>query len=390
MTRARSLRRGASLASLTVAVAVLAPAALRAQSSQFGFRGVGIPTRGLSVRSMSTGGSFSIFDPQSSLNPAALGPLDFSSASFTALQEYRSTGNPFGSASVRETRFPQVTLSGPIKHMPIVLGASYSAYSNRDFSIVSSDTAVLRGVPVPVNDTLDSRGGLSSARVAGAYRLGEHTSVGIAFHLITGSDRVVQRRDFTDTTYLPVSERSELSYSGVGASIGLVQQIGARMLVALAARSDGHVNIDKDSARVGRLDLPYTFSGGVRYRFGRRLDLAAQGVYQTWSGANSDLGGTDNPPGFNTMELSFGGEYTPDPRRPSRRPIRFGVRYGTLPFPIVPGAQPHELGLALGTGARFAKDRAGVDLSLEHVSRSDGTGRSERAWLIGLGVTIRP
>jgi hypothetical protein len=27
---------------------------------------------------------------------------------------------------------------------------------------------------------------------------------------------------------------------------------------------------------------------------------------------------------------------------------------------------------------------------VEHVTRSDGTGRSERAFLIGLGITIRP
>jgi hypothetical protein len=386
--RARRFR-SASLPSVALLLGCVLPGALAAQSSQFGFRGVGLPTRPIGVRAMSTGGSFGMFDPQSSLDPAALGALDATTASFNGLQEYRSTTNPAGSESQRETRFPQVTLGGPIKKTPLVLGLSYSAYSNRDFSIASAGTATLRGVPVPVNDTLNSRGGISSIRLAAAYRLGGKTFVGAAFHILTGSDRVEQHRSFSDTTYRPVAERSELSYAAVGVSVGLTQQVGSRMLVALAARSDGHANIDKDSTRIGRLDLPYSFAAGVRYRVGRRLDLGAQGQYATWSGANSDLSAGD-PPGFNTIDLSFGGEYTPDPRRPGRHPIRFGARYGTLPFPIVAGAQPHELGFSVGTGARFAKDRAGVDVSVEHVSRSDGTGRSERAFLIGLGITIRP
>jgi hypothetical protein len=56
---------------------------------------------------------------------------------------------------------------------------------------------------------------------------------------------------------------------------------------------------------------------------------------------------------------------------------------------VIEGDQPHEFGLSLGTGIRFAQERAGIDLGLEHVWRSAGA-YSERAFLLNLGVTVRP
>ena len=105
--------------------------------------------------------------------------------------------------------------------------------------------------------------------------------------------------------------------------------------------------------------------------------------------ADSDLLAQGGTGAQNTVEVSLGAEFTPDPRRPSRRPIRFGARYGTLPFTLVAGEQPHEVGVSLGTGLRFAQDRAGVDVGVEHVWRSEGV-YSERTFLVNLGVSIRP
>ena len=58
-----------------------------------------------------------------------------------------------------------------------------------------------------------------------------------------------------------------------------------------------------------------------------------------------------------------------------------------MPFPLVPGEQPHEFGLSAGTGLRFAQERAGIDLGLEHVWRSAGA-YSERAFLVSLGMSV--
>ena len=373
---------------LILLVLLALPATAAAQSSQFGARGLGQPGRGLSTRSAGSAGAFGLFDAESSLNPAALGNVQAVTAGFTGIQGYRSVDNPGGSASLRESRFPLVTVVGPVHKFPLVLGVSYSSYADRDFSFASADTLDIRGAPVPVFDTLSSRGGISDFRLAGSYRLGR-TTVGGAFHVLTGSDRLQSHRTFGDTAYLPVAEKTELSYAGVGASVGAIQQVGPKLSVAAIARSDGHVGVDRDSTRVYQVDLPYTVGLGLRWQASPKLAVAGQGIFRTWSGANSDLLATGAPGAENTVDLALGGEYTGDLRRPYRRPLRFGVRYATLPFPLLAAEQPTEFAVSIGSGTRFGQQRAGVDVALEHVWRKAGEFK-ERAFLVSIGVSVRP
>jgi hypothetical protein len=367
----------------------MAPGLAAAQSSQFGVRGLGQPGRSLSARSVSSGGAFGMFDSESSLNPAALGGLRTITAGFSSLQDYRHLENPAGTASLRDTRFPQISVAGPFRRVPAALGVSFSNYSSRDFTLATADTVAIREVAVPVSDTFSSRGGLSDLRIGGAYRIGETWSLGAAFHVITGSERLRTSRTFDDSAFEPTRQTTELSYAGIGVSLGAIRHFGPGFSVAATVRSDGHANVDRDSARVAIVDLPFTFGVGARWQARPKLALAAQGLVSTWSGANSDLLDQGGTGARNTVSLALGGEYTPDLRRPARRPIRFGARYGTLPFPLVAGEQPHEFGVSLGSGIRFAQERAGIDLGLEHVWRSAGA-YSERAFLINVGVTLRP
>jgi hypothetical protein len=247
----------------------------------------------------------------------------------------------------------------------------------------------LRGVPVGVIDSFSSRGGLSDLRAAGAYRFHDRWLLGLGLHAITGSNRLESRRAFNDSSYLSSVQRAEVSYAGVGVSVGLIRQFGNRFAVAVMARSDGHVNVDRDSARVGTIDLPYTFGLGFRWQPAPKLELATQGMVRTWSAANSDLLQQGGIGAENTFEVAAGAEYTPDLKRPSQRPLRFGAYYARLPFPLVPGEQGHEFGVSAGSGMRFAQQRAGIDLSLEHVWRSEGVYR-ERAFVVSIGMSVRP
>jgi hypothetical protein len=372
---------------LALLVAPLAGAT--AQSSEFGVRGLGMPGRPLSTRAFSMGGAFGLFDGESGLNPAALGRVGALGADFTSLQDFRHVENPAGTKSVRETRFPFIAIAGPIKRYPAVLGISFANYASRDFTLASVDTIPLRGVLVPVNDTLSSRGGLSDLRLAGAYRIQDAWLIGGAFHIITGSARMRFHRAFADSSYQALTQSSELSYAGIGLDLGVIRNFGPGFSVAATVRSDGHVNVDRDSSRAGTIDLPYTFGFGMRWHARPKLEMASQLLVHTWSGANSDLLEQGGVGSKNNYEASFGLEYTPNLRRPARRPLRLGVRYGTLPFLLDTGEQPKEFGVSAGTGIRFAQERAGVDLGLEHVWRSAGAF-SERTLLLNLGVTVRP
>jgi hypothetical protein len=375
-------------ASLLVLLALL-PGVARAQSSQFGVRGLGIPGRGLAVSATGSAGAFGLFDPESSLNPAALGAVATLTSVFTAAQSFRHTENPAGTASLRDTRFPHLSVAGPVRQAAAAVGLSYSNYTSRDFTVATEATIDLRGVPVGVTDSFSSRGGLNDFRLAGSYRVHNSWTLGAGVHIITGSNRLESRRVFSDPNYLSTTQRSEISYAGVGVSGGVIRGFGPRLAIAALVRTDGHVNVDRDSARVGRIDLPYSFGFGLRLQPGAQWDLGVQTIVRTWSGANSDLLEQGGNGAENTFEVAAGARFTSDPKRPYRRPIRLGVRYATLPFPLLPGEQSHEFGVSLGSGMRFAQQRAGVDLALEHLWRSGGA-YSERAFIVSLGVSVRP
>lgn len=379
---------------LPVLLVCAAPLPLLAQSSEFGTRGLGLPGRAESVRALGTGGSFGLFDGGSSQNPAALAEAYVLTATFTGMESFRSSTGPGGTLSGRDMRFPQITVAGPVGHRPFSVGASYSNYSDRDFSVATSSELELRGAPVTSFDTLTSRGGLNDIRLGVAYRGPSAWNLGVAFHLITGSARTELRRGFSDTAYAPVFQSAEISYAGIGFSAGLLHTMG-RLTIAAMARTDGNANVDRDSTRVNRIGLPASFGAGIRYHAGSRLDLAAQGLYRGWSAADAALIAGGGTGAQNTVSISGGGEYATDLRRPYRRPIRFGAHYTRLPFPIVTSGKPSEFGVSVGTGTRFLDARtrrevAGLDLAVEHLWRREGTAYREGAWLLTFGVTIKP
>lgn len=377
-------------AMLVLAWLVALAGAAEAQSSQFGVRGLGLPGRNLSTRARSTGGSFGLFDSESSLTPTSLAGLGGMTAGFNITPEWRRWESPTGSASLQDTRFPLLLIGGPLPHRSVWLGISFSSYVDRDYRLASVDTVTIRSVPVGVTDTLSSTGGLDDLRFATAFRPSEGWTLGAAFHVITGSNRLESRRVFADTLFLPIRQTSELSYAGVGFSLGAARRVSSKLTLAALIRSDGHANVDRDSTRISRIDLPYSFAAGLLFRPTPKLQVAGQLLYRTWSGANSDLVSQGGIGAVNTIDLSAGIELIPDSRRPNRRPIRLGLRYADLPFPLATGQKAHEFSLSVGTGTRFAKGRAGVDLAVERAWRSDGSTQKERAFLFTAGISVRP
>lgn len=374
---------------LLLALLALSPVTLAAQASQFGVRGLGVPGRPLSTRAAGSSGAFAMFDAESGLNPATIGGLAAMTATFNGTESFRTVENPAGTESLRDTRFPYVSFGGPARGTPFAVGVSYSNYMNRDFSNATHDTLEVRDVLVPVFDTLSSRGGMSDLRIAGSFKARERSVLGASFHILTGTNRMEQHRTFSDEQYLPLEQSTELSFAGVGVSVGAVHQLGRSLWVAAMARSDGGASVEKDSAAVGDIDLPYSLGLGLRWKMGARLDLAGHGIFRTWSGANSDLLALGGSGADNTVEFAFGGEFMSDPRRPHRVPIRFGGHYATLPFLLAPGLQPTEYSASLGSGVRFAQDRASLDVAVGYLSRSTGDFE-ERGFTLSFGVAVRP
>lgn len=369
---------------------VLAAAPAAAQSSQFGVRGLGIPIQPISVRAAATGGGLGLFDLESRLNPASFALVPSVVASFQTVQSWRTSENPVGRASARDNGFPGVFVAGPVGGTPLAVAVSASGYTDRTFSLASRDTLDLRGVPVEVYDTLSSRGGLTDLRVAVAYAASRSFQAGIGFHVITGSNRIVNARRFGDSLYAGAREVSNISYLGVGLSAGLLVRVVPAISLAALVRLDDRLNVDRDTARIGRTRLPVTLAAGLRVQLSERFLMAGYGERRSWSKANEDLIAQGGIGAENVWVVGGGLELLTNARRPNHRPIRAGVRFGTLPFPLEAGQRAHETGVSIGTGFRFVGDRAGLDLTLERVWRGDGGRFTETATLLSLAVSVRP
>ena len=383
-----------------VAAAMTVAAQARAQSSEFGIRGLGLPGRELSARSLALGGAGGLFDGESSLNPGALGTLINTTALFTSTGGWRNTTNPAGTSSTRDTRFPQILIGGPIAHRTFAIGVSYSMYTDRDFTVVSDGVASPRGLPIVVHDTLTSRGGIDDIRLGGAWIAGRHLAIGGALHFLAGSNRLASRRFWEDTTYQSPQDVAELSYTGIGFSAGAIWQPIPHVELAASIRHDGSVTIQRDStgngqvlfptSTIGTVSMPTTLSAAARLTPTPRLAVMVSGTTRNWSVSNSSLVAQGAPGAGNTIEINGGVEVFRDLHRPLKYPLRLGARYTQLPFLLVTGTQPHEYGFSIGTGRRFAQERGGFDIAVEHVWRSQGSSYTESATLITFGISVRP
>ncbi|HSE53007.1 MAG TPA: hypothetical protein VLB00_12520 [Gemmatimonadales bacterium] len=363
---------------------------LAAQSSQFGVRGLGLPMRPHSVRAVGTGGAFGLFDAESSFNPGSIGQVSFTSASFQTVQSWRHSESPSGSASGRDNRYPGIFVAGPIGGTRLAISLSASGYTDRNFSIASRDTLMLRDVPVETTDTLRSLGGVSDVRAAIAWNSSPSLQIGVGIHMLTGSNRITSTRRFSDTSYAGAAEQFTVSYLGMGVSAGIVARLGRAVSLSGMIRADDKLRVERDSLRLGTTKLPITLAGGARVQFGDQLQLAGSATYRSWSSADEDLVAQGGIGSNNTTEFNAGLEYLRDPRRPNNLPLRLGFYHAKLPFPLVLGEDASETGISIGTSKRFVGERAGIDLALGQVWRKGGAGFSERATLLTLGVSVRP
>jgi hypothetical protein len=274
--------------------------------------------------------------------------------------------------------------------VPLAISISASGYTDRNFSLASVDTIILRDAPVEARDTITSLGGISDLRAAIAWRQSKSVQWGLGLHILTGSNRITSHRVFSDSAYSGASERSTLSYLSAGISAGVTVRVINPLTLAAMIRADNSIRIERDTSLVSKVRLPLTASGGARLQVGKKTLIAGSVLFRSWSRSDSALVAMGGIGSRNTVEWNGGFEFTPDPSRPGRRPIRLGVYHASLPFPVQGSVHPSETGVSAGTSTEFAGGRARGDITLSRVWRTGGEGFSERAFLLNLGISLRP
>ena len=367
-------------------VALLAAAPLQAQNSAYGVLGIGFPSAPFGTAARAMGGGPSATDPQSFVNPAALGNVPSLFVQAASMQEFRSYSiGSVNASGLRQNRFPYAVVAGPLGPR-FVYSLGFDSYAERTYSAATDGTITIRGQPVGFSDRIGSSGGIADIRAAGAWSPNARVSVGFAWHFLTGSAKVTTSRSFTDPVYRSFSDVVDARYSGYGASAGVMYARSTRVRLGASVRMDTKLNREVGEDLQAQVSLPVTLAGGAEFRPTPLLRVAATGAFRTWSRADADLAvaGTN---AFNTIDLGLGVEMGGAAGGPPL-PIRLGVRFATLPFSPTTD-QPREVDLTAGTGLRMAAGRAHLDFTVERVMR-DGGGASERAWQLTAGFHVRP
>lgn len=361
-----------------------------AQSSVFDVRALGIPQPPLSARAVGMSGSVSQLDGMSGTNPAAITSVIGLTAGFNFFQDWRSSTTPGGTGSGADAGLPYVAVVNRIKESPYYFSGSFGSYTDRDFGFVTTDSTIVNGVPVGYRDSLESRGGTSDLRLAVGYRKDKTLALGFGLHFITGSNRFYLNRTFSDSVFTPVRQRSELAYNAIGFSLGAVYHPMEPLLVTAVLRHDGSLNVDRDSLQAYTYELPWTLAGSAQYQVGRRGTLNAEVSYTTWADASEELVANGGVGADNVFSASLGAEISTSRLQPGTFPIRLGMRTRQLPFPLAVGQQPTEFSVSAGSGTRFAKGHAAFDLALQRLWRKADGGFSEDAWILTVGLTLKP
>lgn len=373
---------------LTAAVmATLAGTNANAQGSLSGL-GFGYPVGGTSTRASATGGAFAEFDPLSPINPASLGGLARTVLTAQTEPEFRTMR--LGSTREKSTaqRVPLVMLAVPVR-AGVAVGISASTLLDRSYSTVTSGEVIFDGSPIGTVDQIDVRGSIGDLRAGAGWRINDRFSVGFGAHLITGENLVARVRSFDDTTrFGTVIDSSRAVYFGTALSIGgewrLIKGLAAMASYRKGGSLDARVrDTVRSEAKVpNRLGLAVRYDGIPGTVFAVGLDR------QDWSrmrGLGSDLVQPRDATNWHAGAESAGPKWRGLPLL-----VRAGYARNNLPFGVG-GNVVNESRLTAGFGVPIAREQASIDFSVQRANRTlVNGGAKESAWMLGVGVQIRP
>lgn len=377
---------------ILVAVAVAgmsAPLDLHAQGT-LSTQGFGYPTGELSSRARATGASLGQFDPDSPLNPAAIGASLDPRMYLQYEPEFRqlSTGGETVNALI--ARFSLASLSVPIGSKGSV-GISAATFLDRSAETSFSRAQSIDGQDVTVLETTRTLGAINDVRVAFGYSASQKVKIGVGGHVFVGQNRMFFTQSFPDApAFTPISQVSTLGFTGYAASAGILLKPSSILGFSVAARKGFGIEAKAGDSAVSEADVPDRYSAAVTYEGIPGSSISAHVSRETWSRLNG-LGSAEAT-AVDGWEGGLGIEAL-GPRIAARQTVlRLGGRYRTLPF-LAGGSEVDELSFGGGLGAQFFRNRATFDFSVERASRSprlSSVDASERAYIFSFGLRVRP
>jgi len=355
-------------------------------------QGFGYPPGELSSRALGTGGGLGLFDPQSSINPASIGTAGAPLLFLQYEPEFRRLSSGGQTQKTTTSRFPLAVASVPITSKGTI-AVSVSTLLDRSWQTTTTREEVVAGDKATLTETVRSIGAINDIRLAGAWVANDFIQLGIAGHIFTGQNRLLFSQTFPDSLrFIPISQVSNLDYTGSAVSGGVVIRPTSVFSLALSGRKGLDLNARAGDTIVSTAKIPDRYGAAISYGGIPGSTVSAQVGRDLWSSLNGL--GSDEARAVDAWDVG-GGIETLGPKILERTIlIRLGARYRTLPF-LASGSEVRELSFAGGFGAQFSRNRAAFDVTLQHSSRSpDGSGTlgdiHERAYTLSFGLRVRP
>lgn len=368
------------------AALVLAPVALSGQGT-LSTQGFGYPLGGLSTRAAASGGASGEFDPRTSRNPAAISAWMRMGAFLQYDPEFRQVSLGGSDDRTVTPRFSALGVAFPVKSRGM-LGLSTHSFLDRTWSTTVRSGERLGPDSVLFTETNGSSGAINDSRLSFAYLFGTKVSVGAAVHVFTGENRLTLRRQFDDSLRYGTLNRSlTLAYSGTGVSAGVVVQPVPWFAAAASARRGGTMSLRVVDTLRTKANVPDRFGFAARVDAIPGVSLLASADRTNWSNLNGL--GSSEAAAQDAWEYAVGAEFSAQRARITNWVYSVGYRTRDLPF-AADGRAVTERALSGGLSAPLAGSRATLDLALQRATRDAGSDVKERAWLLSLGLTVRP
>ena len=353
-------------------------------------QGFGYPTGGMSTRVRATGGGLGQFDPDAQLNPAALATSSDPRMFLQYEPEFRRLSNGDAKANTHIARFSLASLSVPFSSRGS-LGVSVSTFLDRS-SITSFTTPRdVAGQIIDIRETTQVLGAINDVRLGAGYAPSRKVQFGAAGHVYVGQNRMFFTQSFPDSLkFSSITQVSTLSYTGFGASAGVLLRPSRNFGLGLSARKGFGIEAEAGDSVASEADIPDKITAGLSYEGIPGSSISVNVARELWSSMNGL--GTENATAVDTWEGGLGLEAL-GPRIAQRQTVlRLGARYRTLPF-LAAGSEVTELSFGGGIGAQFFRNRATLDMSFERAGRTPDASAldvSERAYIFSFGLRVRP
>jgi len=374
-----------TLGTLILCATVATSAAAQGTLSTQGF---GYPAGGLSTHAEALGGSIAENDPLSPVNPADLTAWGRPGLYFQYDPEFRSVQANGNSDHTLTARFPMI--SGALNiGSRFTLGLSSTTFLDRTWETSFTGYAHFQGGDSSLyNERFSTDGAINDLRAALSFSVLPTLSIGIAGHVLTGQNRLLISRTFSDTNFAIFSQASELSYTGHSVSGGISWRPLPVISVGVSGDAGGTLNSFRNDTSLSSARVPKRVGFGTVFGGVSGLLLSANAEWNGWSAMNglaeSEVKAVDG------WDWGVGAEVRAPSLFGQEFPVRLGYRHRILPFEANE-AEVRETDYSFGLGIPVSRGRSRVDLSFTRANRNSALPDvQEHAWIMSFGFFIRP